>query len=41
MVAARRENVNRALSRFVANGDISMAGGYITVLDAAALRRRS
>jgi CRP/FNR family cyclic AMP-dependent transcriptional regulator len=41
MVAARRENVNRALSRFVANGDISMAAGYITVLDAAALRRRS
>jgi len=41
MVAARRENVNRALSRFAANGDISMTGGYITVLDAAALRRRS
>ena len=41
MVAARRENVNRALSRFASNGDISMAAGYITVLDAAALRRRS
>jgi hypothetical protein len=41
MVAARRENVNRALSRFASNGDISMASGYITVLDAAALRRRS
>ena len=41
MVAARRENVNRALSRFAANGDISMTAGYITVLDAAALRRRS
>ena len=41
MVAARRENVNRALSRFAAHGDISIAGGYITVLDAAALRRRS
>jgi CRP/FNR family transcriptional regulator len=41
MVAARRENVNRALSRFAANGDISVAAGYITVLDAAALRRRS
>lgn len=41
MVAARRENVNRALSRFVASGDISIARGYITVLDAAALRRRS
>jgi CRP/FNR family transcriptional regulator len=41
MVAARRENVNRALSRFAALGDISIAGGYITVLDAAALRRRS
>jgi CRP/FNR family cyclic AMP-dependent transcriptional regulator len=41
MVAARRENVNRALSRFAAHGDIRIAGGYITVLDAAALRRRS
>jgi CRP/FNR family cyclic AMP-dependent transcriptional regulator len=41
MVAARRENVNRALSSFAAQGDISLAGGYITVLDAAALRRRS
>jgi CRP/FNR family transcriptional regulator len=41
MVAARRENVNRALSRFAAHGDISIAGGYITVLDEAALRRRS
>jgi CRP/FNR family cyclic AMP-dependent transcriptional regulator len=41
MVAARRENVNRALSRFAAHGDIKIAGGYITVLDAAALRRRS
>lgn len=41
MVAARRENVNRALSRFVALGDITIAGGYITILDAAALRRRS
>ena len=41
MVAARRENVNRALSRFAALGDISIAKGYITVLDAAALRRRS
>jgi CRP/FNR family transcriptional regulator len=41
MVAARRENVNRALSRFAEHGDISIAGGYITVLDAAALRRRS
>jgi CRP-like cAMP-binding protein len=41
MVAARRENVNRALSRFVALGDITIAGGYITILNAAALRRRS
>jgi CRP-like cAMP-binding protein len=41
MVAARRENVNRALSRFVALGDITMTGGYITILNAAALRRRS
>jgi CRP/FNR family transcriptional regulator, cyclic AMP receptor protein len=41
MVAARRENVNRALSSFAAQGDISIEGGYITVLDPAALRRRS
>jgi CRP/FNR family transcriptional regulator/CRP/FNR family cyclic AMP-dependent transcriptional regulator len=41
MVAASRENVNRALSRFAAHGDISIDGGYITVIDAAALRRRS
>jgi CRP-like cAMP-binding protein len=41
MLAASRENVNRALSRLVALGDISIDGGYITVVDAAALRRRS
>ena len=41
MVAASRENVNRVLSRFAALGDISIDGGYITVLDANALRRRS
>jgi CRP/FNR family cyclic AMP-dependent transcriptional regulator len=41
LVAARRETVNRALSRLAALGDISTAGGYITVLDANALRRRS
>jgi CRP/FNR family cyclic AMP-dependent transcriptional regulator len=41
MVAARRENVNRSLSRFAALGHISIARGYITVLDAAALRRSS
>jgi CRP/FNR family transcriptional regulator len=41
MVAASRENVNRALSRFAALGDISLDRGYITILDAAALRRRS
>jgi CRP/FNR family transcriptional regulator len=41
MVAASRENVNRALSRFAAHGDISIDGGYITIVDAAALRRRS
>lgn len=41
MVAASRENVNRALSRFAAHGDISLDGGHITVLDAEALRRRS
>jgi CRP/FNR family transcriptional regulator, cyclic AMP receptor protein len=41
MVAASRENVNRALSRFAALGDISIERGYITILDAASLRRRS
>lgn len=41
MVAARRENVNRALARLAALGDISLSRGYITVVDAAALRRRS
>ena len=41
MVAARRENVNRTLARLSALGDISMSGGYITVLDAEALRRRA
>jgi CRP/FNR family transcriptional regulator, cyclic AMP receptor protein len=41
MVAASRENVNRALSRLATLGDISLDGGYITIVDAAALRRRS
>ena len=41
MVAASRENVNRALSRLAALGDISIDRGYITVVDAVALRRRS
>ena len=34
MVAASRENVNRALSRLTALGDISIEGGYITIVDA-------
>jgi CRP/FNR family cyclic AMP-dependent transcriptional regulator len=41
MVAASRENVNRTLARLSALGDISMSGGYITVLDPVALGRRA
>jgi len=40
MVAASRENVNRALSRLSAHGDIFQEGGYITILRPAELRRR-
>jgi CRP/FNR family transcriptional regulator len=40
MVAASRENVNRALSRFAAGGVIRMDSGTITVLRPEALRRR-
>jgi len=41
MVAASRENVNRALSHFVADGAIRQDGGYITILDSAKLRHRA
>lgn len=37
LVAASRENVNRALSRFVQAGAIRMEDGHILVLDAEAL----
>ena len=40
MVAASRENVNRALSRLSARGDIVQEGGYITILRPAELRKR-
>jgi CRP/FNR family cyclic AMP-dependent transcriptional regulator len=40
MVGASRENVNRALHRFVELGYISQARGTITVLKPAELRRR-
>ena len=40
MVAASRENVNRALSRLAARGDIVQRAGYITVVRPAELRKR-
>ena len=40
MVAASRENVNRALSRLSARGDIALEGGYISILRPAELRKR-
>jgi CRP/FNR family transcriptional regulator, cyclic AMP receptor protein len=40
MVAASRENVNRALSRLAARGDIVQRSGYITVVRPAELRKR-
>jgi len=40
MVAASRENVNRALSRLSARGDILLEAGYITILRPAELRKR-
>jgi CRP/FNR family cyclic AMP-dependent transcriptional regulator len=39
MVAASRENVNRALSRLAARGDIVQRAGYITVVRPAELRK--
>jgi CRP/FNR family transcriptional regulator/CRP/FNR family cyclic AMP-dependent transcriptional regulator len=41
MVGASRENVNRALARFAAQGDVKLASGSITVLRPEALRRRA
>jgi CRP/FNR family cyclic AMP-dependent transcriptional regulator len=41
MVAASRENVNRALSRFVAEGAIRQDNGWVTVLRPELLRRRT
>jgi CRP/FNR family transcriptional regulator, cyclic AMP receptor protein len=41
MVGASRENVNRALHRFVELGYISQARGTITVLNPAELRKRA
>ena len=41
MIGASRENVNRALARFVELGYISQARGTITVLKAEELRRRA
>jgi CRP/FNR family transcriptional regulator, cyclic AMP receptor protein len=40
MVAASRENVNRALSRLSARGDIVLEAGHITILRPAELRKR-
>ena len=40
-VAASRENVNRALSRLSARGDILQEGGYITILRPSELRKRA
>jgi CRP/FNR family transcriptional regulator, cyclic AMP receptor protein len=41
LVGASRENVNRALSRFVAHGDISQEHGFITILRPEQLRKRA
>ncbi len=40
MVAASRENVNRALRRLAARGAIQQEGGYITISKPAELRKR-
>jgi CRP/FNR family transcriptional regulator, cyclic AMP receptor protein len=40
MVAASRENVNRALSRLSARGDIVLESGHITIVRPAELRKR-
>jgi CRP/FNR family transcriptional regulator, cyclic AMP receptor protein len=41
MVAASRENVNRALSRFEEHGAIRQEGGYITIVRPQELRSRA
>ena len=41
MVAASRENVNRAMHRFTMHGDIRQDGGMITILRPAELRKRA
>ena len=41
MVSASRENVNRALQRFVAHGDIKQDGGLMTILRPDELRKRA
>jgi CRP-like cAMP-binding protein len=41
MVSASRENVNRALHRFTARGDIRQDGGLITILRPDELRKRA
>ena len=41
MVSASRENVNRALHRFTARGDIRQDRGVITILKPAELRKRA
>ena len=41
MVAASRENVNRALHRLVVQGDIRQDAGLITILRPAELRKRT
>jgi CRP/FNR family cyclic AMP-dependent transcriptional regulator len=41
MVSASRENVNRALQRFVAHGDIKQDGGLITIVRPDELRKRA
>jgi CRP/FNR family transcriptional regulator/CRP/FNR family cyclic AMP-dependent transcriptional regulator len=41
MVAASRENVNRALHRLTVAGDIRQEGGLITILRPAELRKRA
>ena len=41
MVAASRENVNRALRRFETRGDILQEAGSITIVRPGELRKRS
>jgi CRP/FNR family transcriptional regulator, cyclic AMP receptor protein len=41
MVSASRENVNRALQRFLVHGDIKQDGGLITIVRPDELRKRA